>query len=486
MIATCAHTKTRSSGGVRPPPERGSDPSPASPNNPDSAFDTGEEPSGHSLSPSAIREACHSSSVVTIPAISARIRSASPRWLPSKRAGRWILRMITAPITPTSTITANRSTMNANQPWSPSHGSVDSRSTAPIIAITIVGKRTRKPQKIAAWIRPGTSRWSSFLWPSTITASFSTRFGRSPKRSTGVPSLTRSTSSFARLANSVPLAARSAASATAPSATSMGAAPFRARRPRTAVRSRPRLPELLRDRGNHLGEIADHRVVGVREDWRLGVGVDGEDLLRALAAGDVLRGAADATRDVEVGRHLRAGLADLIGVRPPARHRHNPRAADRRLQEAGELLEHPEPVSRPNPAAPADHDLRLGERDAGRRRLGMLHDPHHLFLEFGLELLHIGGSPVDRAGLDHVGGNREDLQVRIDARLFEKGSAPAHSGHCPVTSDRDAVGGKGQIAACGEVREHLVASIRPRRHDRVRRDPIGELVEAGRPGGRRI
>ena len=117
MIAMCAQTKTRSSTFVTPP----------SPNRFDSAFDTGDEPSGHSFRPSAIREACQSSSVVTIPAISARIRSASPRWLPSKRAGRWTLRMITAPITPASTSTANRSTMNANQPWWPSHGNVASR-----------------------------------------------------------------------------------------------------------------------------------------------------------------------------------------------------------------------------------------------------------------------------------------------------------------------------------------------------------------------
>ena len=219
MISTCAQTKTRSRTSVTPP----------SPNSPDSAFDTGDHDAGHSFRPSAMRDACQSSSVVTIPAISARIRSASRRWLPSKRAGRWILRIATAPITPTSTSTANTSTISANQPWWPSHGSVASRLTAPIIAITIVGKRTRKPQKIAAWIRPGTSRWSSFFWPSTITASFLTRSGTSSKRSTGLPSLTRSTSSFARRPNSVPPTASTAASASAPSATSMRTAPFSAR-----------------------------------------------------------------------------------------------------------------------------------------------------------------------------------------------------------------------------------------------------------------
>ena len=64
-----------------------------SPNRPESASETGDQLAGHSFRPSAIRDACQSSSVVTMPAISARIRSASPRWLPSKRAGRWTLRI---------------------------------------------------------------------------------------------------------------------------------------------------------------------------------------------------------------------------------------------------------------------------------------------------------------------------------------------------------------------------------------------------------
>ena len=215
MISTWAQTKTRSSTSVAEP----------SPKRPDSASETGDHDAGHSLRPSAIRDACQSSSVVTIPAIRARIRSASPRWLPSKRAGRWTLRITTAPITPASTSTANTSTISANQPWCPSQGSVASRSTAPIIAITIVGKRTRKPQKIAAWISPGTSRCSSLRCPSTIDASLRTRLGTSSKRSAGLPSLTRSTSSLARRVNRKPLTASRAASASAPARTSMPDAP---------------------------------------------------------------------------------------------------------------------------------------------------------------------------------------------------------------------------------------------------------------------
>ncbi len=59
----------------------------------DSAFDTGDQDAGHSFRCSAIRVACQSSRLITMVAIMARIRSASPRWLPSKRFGRWTLRM---------------------------------------------------------------------------------------------------------------------------------------------------------------------------------------------------------------------------------------------------------------------------------------------------------------------------------------------------------------------------------------------------------
>ena len=57
------------------------------------AFETGDHASGHSSIPSAIRDACQRRSVVTISAIRPRIRSASPRWLPSNRAGRCTLRI---------------------------------------------------------------------------------------------------------------------------------------------------------------------------------------------------------------------------------------------------------------------------------------------------------------------------------------------------------------------------------------------------------
>ena len=61
------------------------------------------------------------------------------------------------------------------------------------------------------------------------------------------------------------------------------------------------------------------RVVGARQDGRLGVGVDRKDLLRPLAAGDVLGGAADAAGDVEVGQtpSCRSAPPGRCGVASP-------------------------------------------------------------------------------------------------------------------------------------------------------------------------
>ncbi len=85
--------------------------------------------------------------------------------------------------------------------------------------------------------------------------------------------------------------------------------------------------------------------------------------LRRLAADDVLDRAADAARDVQVGRDPQARLADLVGVRPPAGARHDPRAADRAAEQPGQLLEVAEPFGAADASPAADDDLRVGERD---------------------------------------------------------------------------------------------------------------------------
>jgi hypothetical protein len=191
IVRTCAHTKMRSRVSSHPP----------SLISVEMAFETGDQPAGHSLIPRAICEACQSRSVVTISAMRPRMKSASPRWLPSNRGGRCTLRIRNADATPTSTSTQKTSTRRKNHPWWPSQGSVQSASTAPRSAITIVGKSTTKPQKMKAWTRPGPRRWRSFRWPRTSVASCRNRRPTSPERSTPWPRRTIRYRRRARRAN---------------------------------------------------------------------------------------------------------------------------------------------------------------------------------------------------------------------------------------------------------------------------------------------
>jgi hypothetical protein len=78
------------------------------------------------------------------------------------------------------------------------------------------------------------------------------------------------------------------------------------------------LPQALADGRHHLVQIPDDRVVGFGHDRGIRVGVDGQQPLGGLAAHHVLDGAAHAAGDVNFGRDARAGLADLVEVRPPA------------------------------------------------------------------------------------------------------------------------------------------------------------------------
>ena len=146
MISTCAHTKTRSSTSVTSP----------SPNRPDSAFETGDQTRRPLVQPERDPRRVPEQQrrddpgdqredqvgLAEVAALEARrpLDLADSHARRSRRPAR---------------ARRTRPPCSANQPWWPSHGSVASRLTAPIIAITIVGKSTRKPQKIAAWIRPG-------------------------------------------------------------------------------------------------------------------------------------------------------------------------------------------------------------------------------------------------------------------------------------------------------------------------------------------
>ena len=81
-------------------------------------------------------------------------------------------------------------------------------------------------------------------------------------------------------------------------------------------------------------EVADHGIGRARHHRRVAVGVDRQDRLGRAGADHVLDRPADAAGDVQVGRDPRPGLADLLGVRPPAGRGHDARDARRSRQAA--------------------------------------------------------------------------------------------------------------------------------------------------------
>ena len=95
--------------------------------------------------------------------------------------------------------------------------------------------------------------------------------------------------------------------------------------------------ELFGELGHELEQVADQAVVGDLEDRRLLVLVDRDDHLAVLHPGQVLDGAGDADRDVELGRHDLAGLADLpvVGARSPRRPRRGGRRRRRPARRPG-------------------------------------------------------------------------------------------------------------------------------------------------------
>ena len=106
----------------------------------------------------------------------------------------------------------------------------------------------------------------------------------------------------------------------------------------------------------------------------------------------------------------------------------------------------PKPSAEPTPRPAADHDLRLGERDAGGDLVDVL---GHLDGQVGLA--ERGRECLDRRragalGRRHgVGSDRQQRQRRVDARLLEQAAAPAHARdgeRLAADVDRDAVRGE--------------------------------------------
>ena len=122
-----------------------------------------------------------------------------------------------------------------------------------------------------------------------------------------------------------------------------------------------------------------------REDRRLAVLVDRDDVVAVLHADEVLRRAGDAERDVHLRLHRLAGLADLQRVRHPTGVDDRTRRAPRALEQLGELLDErrvvlgradardrrtrrPPPLRASGPAAPRRGARAPSPRPRGRRR----------------------------------------------------------------------------------------------------------------------
>src|SRR5262245_31683411 len=140
-----------------------------------------------------------------------------------------------------------------------------------------------------------------------------------------------------------------------------------------------------------LVQVADDPEVGVLEDRRVRVLVDRDDHARALHPDLVLDRARDADGDVEPRRDALPRLADLGGVRIPARVDHGAGGPDRAAERARERLDERESLGSPEPAAARDDHVRFLDRRALRlldRLLDEL-DARRALLELDLELPHL-------------------------------------------------------------------------------------------------
>src|SRR5690606_33438962 len=105
--------------------------------------------------------------------------------------------------------------------------------------------------------------------------------------------------------------------------------------------------------------------------------VDGDDDLAALHAGQVLNGAGDADRDVEVGRHHLTGLADLIVVGREAGIHRGTGGADGSAELVGQLFDQLEVFLAAHAPAAGHHDAGISQlRTVGLGQL--LLDEAHL------------------------------------------------------------------------------------------------------------
>src|SRR3954468_4611551 len=173
----------------------------------------------------------------------------------------------------------------------------------------------------------------------------------------------------------------------------------------------PRLHGLgeLRD---DLVEVADDPEIGELEDRGVAVLVDRDDVLRGLHADLVLDRARDARGQVELRRDGLARLADLAGVRVPARVDHGARGGDGAVaaEGLGQRLELVEALGLAEPAPAGDEDVGVLDVDVGAALLAAL---EHLGLrrprrELDLDALDLGGIAAGLGDLEGVQPSDDD------------------------------------------------------------------------------
>ena len=188
-------------------------------------------------------------------------------------------------------------------------------------------------------------------------------------------------------------------------------------------------------------EVADDRVGRAGHHRRVAVRVDGQDRLGRAGADHVLDRPADAAGDVQVRRDPRPGLADLLGVRPPAGRGDDARHADGPAEQGRELVELREALGAPDAAAATDDDARVGQRDRpllGRDARG---DP-----DAEVAIGQVRGERLDRGrrGARGRGGRRERVRRdrqqadrTVEPGLLEQAAAPALAGDLPRVAGPD-------------------------------------------------
>mmetsp|Transcript_44045 Transcript_44045/g.127376 ORF Transcript_44045/g.127376 Transcript_44045/m.127376 type:complete len:246 (+) Transcript_44045:144-881(+) len=194
--------------------------------------------------------------------------------------------------------------------------------------------------------------------------------------------------------------------------------------------------DLTRKLGHLLKEVTHQAVIGHLEDRRIRVLVDGHDGLRVLHAREVLDGAADAHRHVELRRHDLAGLAHLELVGHETRVHCRTRGAHGRVELVAEGLQHRGEVltvleasaSRNDPACAVQHRLvadllRVADPADAGARVGLRWQGLHGRGRGGLPSLLEGGGPEGQDldlvaalhrgdGVARVHGPAEDAVLR--------------------------------------------------------------------------